>query len=317
MGSSTLNLNDSVNIGICGASGIGSVHARILSSISGVKISSILGRTQQSVEKTAKKLEESFGIHVKSYCQLDSLIKQEKPDIIFICTPPELHYSQIISCLDNEIAVFCEKPFFWYNDINLKNIEKKFKKIQNHKNRFIFVNTCNEYFIERIIEETKLNKVIKSFYFSFYTKGNSSGNDIGIDLLPHGLSLLLRLNGKKNISNIRKFVKKHTYCCQFNYGDCTVEFDFQENNKGSKEMKFRINDRQFTRVQRGSMETYKVYLKDNKNSDLIELQDPFQVFIKKFLNTYKNNIINNEKICDGFDMAASNMRLMTEILLQN
>ena len=97
MGSSTLNLNDSVNIGICGASGIGSVHARILSSISGVEISSILGRTQQSVKKTANKLEESFGIHVKSYCQLDLLINQEKPDIIFICTPTESHYSDIIS----------------------------------------------------------------------------------------------------------------------------------------------------------------------------------------------------------------------------
>ncbi len=93
-----------------------------------------------------------------------------------------------------------------------------------------------------------------------------------------------------------------------------MEFDFQENNKGSKEMKFRINDRQFKRVQKGSMESYRVYLKDIKYSNLIELQDPFQVSVKRFLNAYNNNR-NKEKVPDEFDIAANNMHLMTDILL--
>ena len=221
---------------------------------------------------------------------------------------------EIITALDHGVAVFCEKPMFWRRGIDLEEIENNLTQILNHKHRCVFVNTCNDHFIERIIGDTTISNDIQSFYFRFYTQGNNSGYDIASDLLPHGLSLLLFLFGTRIISSIKQVALSHTYCCQFRYGDCKVEFDFQELRNGPKDMAFKINEHEFSRIQRGYGTTYRVYLSDKKDSRIMELHDPFQVAVKRFIDFCRGD---SRKGPDDFDIHATNMRLMADILLED
>ena len=232
-------LNNSKRVAICGLGGIGKVHARILNTF-GAQICAILGSTTSSTKKAIQELKNSLNIIARPYIKLDALLKHEKPDAIFICTPPEFHFHEIINALDHGVAIFCEKPFFWHNDINIKEIDQNLNQIRKYEKRLIFVNTCNTYFVDRVVNDLYKPKDTELFYFRYYTQGKHSGNDIAIDLLPHGLSMLLRLIGEKPITEITQFVRKDSYICQFLYGNCKVVFEFKEQENGPKNFYFRF-----------------------------------------------------------------------------
>lgn len=44
------------------------------------------------------------------YTQVSEMLRQEKPDIVSIITPPASHKALIIQCLEADAHVFCEKP---------------------------------------------------------------------------------------------------------------------------------------------------------------------------------------------------------------
>lgn len=46
----------------------------------------------------------------RSYATLGELLEKEKPDLVHLCTPPGLHYSQALACLSRGMSVLCEKP---------------------------------------------------------------------------------------------------------------------------------------------------------------------------------------------------------------
>ena len=100
------------------------------------------------------------------------------------------------------------------------------------------------------------------------------------------------------------------YQCRFNYEDCKVFFDFQEKRDGLKHLAFSINDHEFTRVQEGQGETYRVFLKDSLTGEKIEAEDPFQVYVSRFLSQLESGKV---KVGDGFDEGASNLRMMSQI----
>lgn len=47
---------------------------------------------------------------IKGYSDYKEMIRQEKPDIVHICTPHYLHTEMIIYALEHDVNVFCEKP---------------------------------------------------------------------------------------------------------------------------------------------------------------------------------------------------------------
>jgi predicted dehydrogenase len=44
------------------------------------------------------------------YPDLDSLLDNESPDVVHLCTPPWLHREQAVACLSRGLTVLCEKP---------------------------------------------------------------------------------------------------------------------------------------------------------------------------------------------------------------
>lgn len=45
-----------------------------------------------------------------TYTDLEEMLATERPDLVHVCTPPHLHASQVVTCLNAGAWVLCEKP---------------------------------------------------------------------------------------------------------------------------------------------------------------------------------------------------------------
>jgi hypothetical protein len=279
----------------------------------GADICALLGSSDESAVDAALMLKDSFGIHAQPFSYLEELLEVARPDAIAICTPPHLHFNQILAAFDRNIPIFCEKPLFWHKGITRADIEKKLGQLGGYSKRRLFINTSNANFVDRVVEEVGEPRSIRTFFFRFYTSGAHTGRDIAFDLLPHGLSLLQRLFGPMEIYNLTEDVCEHTYNCSFRYGECVINFSFQEIPDGPKVLDFAIDGHEFIRIQEGRDVTYRVFLKDSRTGRKLEAMDPFQAYITQFIDYCSNGTLVWE---DEFDKAASNLRLMSDILLR-
>jgi hypothetical protein len=298
---------------VLGASGIGAVHVRNFLSI-GVKIVSILSSSKKTGIETSRRINKLYGIDIDYFTDLNELINNSMPDAISICTPADLHYEQLCMLIKKGIPVFCEKPLFWNKDISLDELNRKLDYLSRYENKTLFVNTSNIYFIDSIQNKLPRKELIKNFIFRFYTNGIFRKTDIAYDLLPHGLSVLVKILGKKSLTEIQRNVSNNNYKCSFKYGSCFVEFDFSQSDSISKELSFDINERKYIRVQKGDYEKYEVFLKDINADKLIKTEDPFLCHMKKFINICKSEKLSKNH--DSFDESSLNLQLMGQILLK-
>jgi len=296
-------------IGIIGGGRVGRIHARHYRDL-GADVVAVLSSSLRSAQFSILSLSNDLNIKALPYGDLNSFL-DEKLDGVSICTPPSLHLSQMLSCFNKNIAVFCEKPLFQCLGVSEKSVAKQLSIIETHPHRRLFVNTSNTIFLDAIIKNEFKRETYKSFDFEFHTVGKYTELDIAQDLLPHGLSLLIHLLGNSSISNFVSSVSKHRYDCQFRYGECFVSFNFQENPNGNKHMRIGLNGNFYTRIQVGDASTYVVYLENDKNKKKIRVEDPFRSYINTFLNYISSK---GTSVGDEFPLAALNMHLMYECL---
>lgn len=102
-----------VNVAVIGCGGIASVHAERLKKIEGVNLKAFFDID----EKRAKKFSERFG--GKYYNDVDTLVKNERIDAIYVTTPPFARGEEI-TVIEKGIATFFEKPVA----INLSKAEE-------------------------------------------------------------------------------------------------------------------------------------------------------------------------------------------------
>lgn len=304
--------NNKTQVSILGASGIGKVHARSFQKM-GSEVCSILSSSESSGKDTAKELKDLFNINAKSFIDLKSLLSKSEPDAISICTPMDMHFDHILQCLDANIPVFCEKPLFWNKGLTRDEFKEKIKIISDHPNRQLFMNNSSAFYIEFISEYLENLSEINKFSFQFHTNGFLRNRDIAIDLLPHGLSMILKLLGENQTKNFNYNESANSYSCNFNYGKTYVEFDFRESDEIKKKFLFSINDKHFLRIQEGNINNYKVYLKNLDSEEIFEIPDPFELSISRFIE-FCNKPINNR--IDNFNKDALVMELLGDLLLQ-
>ncbi len=46
----------------------------------------------------------------RGYTEIGAMLAEQQPDLVHLCTPPGLHATQVIQCLEAGAWVFCEKP---------------------------------------------------------------------------------------------------------------------------------------------------------------------------------------------------------------
>ena len=91
-----------------------------------------------------------------------------------------------------------------------------------------------------------------------------------------------------------------------------INFDFQELPIGPKALEIYINDRKYSRIQKGQGKTYRVYLKDHYTDIKLQVEDPFYVYLSRFI---EHCMQGTNKGNDHFDKSAFNLILMSNILL--
>ena len=104
---------NAVRIAIVGSGYIGRVHARVAQELGGTVVA-VCGRTLASAE--------AFGVG-ETYDHLGRLLAEQKPDVVHICTPNNLHAEQAIAAFAAGAHVVCEKPLATSSDEALRMID--------------------------------------------------------------------------------------------------------------------------------------------------------------------------------------------------
>lgn len=91
-------------IAIIGIGAIAGMHARAIADIPGTKLVSASCRT----EDKGRKFSDQF--NCRWFADYETMLDQEKPDIVTICTPSGAHLEPTLACAKRGIHVLCEKP---------------------------------------------------------------------------------------------------------------------------------------------------------------------------------------------------------------
>lgn len=133
---------------IVGLGVIGTVHYEILNDL-GINICAICDTNKAKSNRV---------IGLPFYTDYLEMIEKEKPNVVHICTPHYLHEEMIISALNRDINVLCEKPMC----VSLDGIERILRAEKNskaklgvcHQNRY---NPENVFVKEYLKDKTLIN----------------------------------------------------------------------------------------------------------------------------------------------------------------
>jgi len=109
---------------LVGCGKIADAHASQIQRIKGCEIVGVCDRE----ELMAGQLAERFHIR-RHFADLSELIKETRPDVVHITTPPQGHFSVAKRCLEEGCNVYVEKPFTLYR----KEAEELIELAESHK----------------------------------------------------------------------------------------------------------------------------------------------------------------------------------------
>ena len=278
--------------GIIGFGSIAKIHSRIMYENNN-PINFVFTRSKSRIQKIKNFFKKEFS-YVPEIVNDCNIFFSKKICSLVISSPPSTHFNYLLKAFDRKITVFCEKPLFWEKNTSFKELEKKINIIESHKNKNFLVNTSNSYFLKSLVKNISTDKITK-LKFVFHTNGSSRFEEISEDLLPHGISILIETLGFSKIKNVKKKITNSLTNYKFEYSDAKIEFEFKEDKSLKKKMIIEINDHKFTRIQNGKNSSYSVCFRKDDGTMIENLEDPFVVYNKLFLEGFtqhKKDIFN-------------------------
>jgi len=98
--------NKNIRWGIIGLGNIANQFAVDLLTVKDVELYAVASRDKQKAEDFAEKYQAT-----KAYASYEALVNDPNVDAVYIATPHSLHKENTLLCLEQGIAVLCEKPF--------------------------------------------------------------------------------------------------------------------------------------------------------------------------------------------------------------
>ncbi len=157
-----------LNIGIVGAGGFAAFAAKAFLSISGINIIAVTDINEEATMQMANAL------NAESYNNYDSFLKDHAIDLVYIATPPFLHYQQSKQALRAGKHVICEKP------AALKTSEAaELYELASANNLLYVVNLMQRYnplfeIVNKIINEKLLGNFLHGFFENYASDENLS-----------------------------------------------------------------------------------------------------------------------------------------------
>ena len=112
-----------MKVGIIGLGRIGQVHLESLSNISEVEIVFVSDIDETLCMETSKK----YNI-LKYSLNYEDLVSDLEVQAVWVCSPSNLHFTHVSTCLSNNKLVFCEKPLE-IDDEKIKTLINKYPNI--------------------------------------------------------------------------------------------------------------------------------------------------------------------------------------------
>lgn len=93
-----------MRVSVVGCGGVSCIHLKALSEMDSVTISSVVDIVAEKADAAALK----YGC--KAYYDFETMLREDKPDSVHICTPHYLHVPMAVKALTEGVNVLCEKP---------------------------------------------------------------------------------------------------------------------------------------------------------------------------------------------------------------
>ncbi len=114
-----------INWGIIGLGNIANKFAQDLLTVENCKLYAVASRSQEKADTFASQYKAT-----KAYNNYEALVKDPNINAVYIATPHVFHKENTLSCLENSIAVLCEKPFAMNTkEVNVMIAKAKEKKV--------------------------------------------------------------------------------------------------------------------------------------------------------------------------------------------
>lgn len=154
-------MKNELNIGIGGAGGFAAFASKAFSKIPGINIIAVADVNLSGAEKFAA----AWG--AEPYAHFESFLENKHIDLVYIATPPFLHYEQSKKALLAGKHVICEKPaaLTWKEAEALRFLAKS-------SNRLYVVNLMQQYnplfaLIKTVIDERLLGDFLHGFFENY------------------------------------------------------------------------------------------------------------------------------------------------------
>jgi len=127
-----------LKVAIVGCGKIADAHASQIGRIDGCEIVGVCDREPLM----AQQLYERFPVK-RHFSDVAEMLREARPDVVHICTPPESHYDIATICLKSGTHVYVEKPFTVNEEqarkLVILAIEKGLKMTAGHDDQFTHV----------------------------------------------------------------------------------------------------------------------------------------------------------------------------------
>lgn len=201
-----------MRVSVVGCGQISRNHLRVLKSLKNIEISSVVDIKKDRADSMAKKYS------CKAYYDFETMLKEDKPDCIHICTPHYLHVPMAVAALEKDIHVLCEKPCA----ITEEGLQQ-LRKAQDKSNAIFGVCFQNRYIesvkaVKKLIDRKVYGEVesVRAFvhwsrnedYYSDDWHGSSEkeGGGVTVNQAIHTQDLMRYLIGSNTVS-----VTAHTF----------------------------------------------------------------------------------------------------------
>lgn len=117
-----------MKIGLIGLGRIGQVHLESLGAIDGVEVVCVSDIDETLCQQTVNKF--NIPTYTLTY---EELVSDPEVQAVWVCSPSNLHYTHVSTCLSNNKLVFCEKPL----EIDVEKIKTLINKYPNINKRLM------------------------------------------------------------------------------------------------------------------------------------------------------------------------------------
>jgi len=249
----------------------------------GAVVTSVLGTSERTSLQASLGLRK-YGMEAHPYTDFDRMVEREKPDAAVIASPSSTHYEYLVKCLRSGLHIFCEKPFIWGGQRNVRErIEDIFEKARQKK-LTIAMNSQWPFSIDAY--EAISGKVIiqNSNTFVMAMSPPFPGREMIPESVPHALSLLYSLLGVGEIEDLsfesdgeRGMGIK--FCYLFDTRSCEVFIHLTCQETPPRNFSFGLNGKIVSRSL--GLENYEIYFHYEEKK--MKIVDPIELSVGNFL----------------------------------